>query len=277
MVMRKHKGIWVVVGLLVFVFIAINIFSFFSKKEIPTTEDTTATTTPNVLVEVTFASSTKTVQTKDYGIQFNFPVTNVDAINQEINLFVDTTISAFEEEVKGFGPLPVIDRQYTMYAWFQSYIEEHYTTFVFLVSVDTGGAHPNQFFYTKTFTPSGELVSVQSVVQALYGDTITLEQIAQVARDTLTAQLGERAAFGWIDDGLKPSPENFSDFYVEQNELVFLFEPYAIGPYAWGSLMVRIPRDAFTLPESGATSTPTSTPVTETTATTTIDTAAVTS
>jgi hypothetical protein len=275
--MKKNKGIWVIVGCLILVFILLNTFSVFSKKDTASTDTATATTTTDTLIEVTFASSTKTVQTKEYGFQFDFPVTNVDAINTEINAFVDETVSAFEDEVKSFGPLPVVDRQYTMYGWFQPHIEGNYATFAFLVSVDTGGAHPNQLFYTKTFRPTGELVSVETVIKELYGDTVTLDQIAQVTSTILTAQLGDDAAFGWIEDGLKPAPENFADFYVEQNELVLLFEPYAIGPYAWGSVMVRIPRDAFIAPESSATSTPTSTPVMETPATTTVDTTAVTS
>lgn len=269
--MKKHKGIWVVVGCLVLVFILSNVFSLFKAKPADTTTDV-ATTTQPVVVPLTFASSTKTMQTKEYGVAFNFPVTNVAVVNEHINTFVDATTDAFVEEVKGFGPLPVVDRQYTMQGWFEPHLGEQYNTFVFLVSVDTGGAHPNQVFYTKTFTPAGELATLEQAVADVYGDTITLGQIASAARSILNTQLGDDAVFGWIDDGTKPEAEYFSDFYIENNEMVFLFEPYAIGPYAWGPTFVRIPLDAFSVSPQSAATTTTATTTTATTTSPTVST-----
>lgn len=264
--MRKPSNkTWMLVGIIIIALIAINAYSFFSKQTPPAPTET-ATTTPSV-VEITFASSTKTIQTKEYAVQFDFPVTNVEHINTDISAFVDATVDAFVDEVKSFGPLPVADRQYTMYGWFEPHTDSSYTTFVFLVAVDTGGAHPNQFFYTKTYTQSGTLLSIEDALRDVYGQPITLDTVSKTAYDILMDQLGEKAVFGWLEDGLQPKPESFADFYVDNNDVVLLFEPYTIGPYAWGATTVRLSREALGLAsDAPATTTASST---ESTATTT--------
>jgi hypothetical protein len=240
----KKKRVWIIALILVVVLILTNMLMQRAKdtETVVLPKDTT----PEAIVPLTFASSTKTVANTEYEVSFDFPVTNNDRVNQTLNTFVDETIAAFEKDIDGFGPNPFPDRKYTMQSWFESRTHETYTSFVFLISVDTGGAHPNHLFSTFTFDERGEVVSLDKALQDVFGVSNGLDHVAELSREILWDELGESAEFGWIDDGTKPAPENFADFYLESDELVIMFEPYAIGPYAWSSRIVRLSREALT-------------------------------
>lgn len=238
----KKKGLWLVVLVIAIVLVGLNVFATKRATEVPTQPATMPSGEPTP-IELTVSSSTKTVQHADYGISFDFPVTNSNTVNQEVATFVDETIAGFEKEILDFGPDLLPERQYTMYGFFETYKGGPYTTFVFLVSVDTGGAHPNHTFTTRTFDQYGARVGLDAVLAYLFGEAGTIERIATIAQETITEELGESASSGWVQDGTAPIAENFQDFYVDGEMLVLLFEPYTIGPYAWQSRTVRITRD----------------------------------
>lgn len=239
----KKKGLWFIVLIIAVVLVVLNVLSARRATEIepaPTQPQAVASPAP---IELTVSSSTKTVQHADYGISFDFPVTNSEIVNQEISTFVNQTVSNFEKEVLEFGPNLIPDRQYTMYGSFKTYQGAGYTTFVFLVSVDTGGAHPNHTFSTQTFNQYGERVGLPTVLTQLFGEAGTLERIASLAQERLTQELGDSSTPEWIADGTAPAIENFQDFYIDTDTLVLLFEPYAVGPYALQSREVRLTRE----------------------------------
>jgi hypothetical protein len=191
-------------------------------------------------IELTVASSTKTVQGGTYGISLDFPVTNSETVNQQVLAYIDETVHAFEVNVEEMGPSLFPDRQYTMFGTFETYAGNGYTTFVFLTSVDTGGAHPNHTYTTYTFDTYGKVVTLAEVLQTRYSGALTLDRLALIARAELETELGEDAAYGWIASGTEPTIENYQDFYLDGDDLVILFEPYAVGPYAWSSRLVRV-------------------------------------
>lgn len=250
----SKKGLWVIVLVLAVVLVVLNVLGArrAEVEQVVPTEPEVVSPTP---LELTFASSTKTVQHADYGVSFDFPVTNSESVNQEINTFVDQTIASFEKEVLEFGPHLIPGRQYTMYGSFEQYQGSTYTTFVFLVSVDTGGAHPNHTFTTRIFDQYGKRVDITTVLTHLFGDDGTLERVATLAHESLTQQIGNSSSPEWIADGTAPIAENFQDFYVENETLVLLFEPYAVGPYALQSREVRLTREDV-VEQTSATTTP---------------------
>lgn len=260
--MKHKKSIWILVAVIALGLIVANGVALWRTQH-ASSIDTTASTTPDTaFIPLTIASSTKTVQTKLYAVQFDFPVTNNEGINQTIKSFVDETVDAFIKEVEQFEPFPTMEgRQYTMRGWFEPHLDTPFNTIMFSVAVDTGGAHPNQFIYTKTFDQSGKEVGINDVITVLYGVDTTLATIAEQARTILYQELGDAAEAGWVDDGTQPSEEHFADFYTDQGTLVVLFEPYAIGPYVWGARYVRIPQaEPITATESAST-TATTTPI----------------
>jgi len=237
----KKKRIWLIVLILVIVFIFINVLK--QQPEEIVVQDVQEEQTAPEPIALTFASSTKTIQAKTHGISFDFPVTNSDDVNNQINQFVENTITSFVKDIEDFGPSPVMERQYTMYSRFDPYVADDYTTFVFLISVDTGGAHPNHTFTTFTFDQFGEVKDLDAILSTKYEGKVSLEDVAVLAHDMLLEDLGENAKLGWIDDGTEVNPDNFKDFYLTDESLVLLFEPYAIGPYAWSSRTAEIQND----------------------------------
>jgi len=234
----QKKRIWLIVLILVIVFIFINVLK--QQPEEVIVQDVPEEQIAPEPVSLTFASSTKTIQAKTHGISFDFPVTSSDEVNSKINQFVENTIASFVKDIEDFGPSPVMERQYTMYSRFDPYVTDDYTTFVFLISVDTGGAHPNHTFTTFTFDKFGKVKDLDTILATKYEGKVTLEDVAALAHDMLWDELGENAKLGWIDDGTEVNSENFKDFYLTDEALVLLFEPYSIGPYAWSSRTVEI-------------------------------------
>lgn len=194
---------------------------------------------------LTVATSSRTVAGDFYAIGFEFPVTNSDAINASVRSRVSTLIQDFEDEVNEFGPHPVAGRTYQMTASFEQHTAGQYVGFVFLVTVDTGGAHPNHYFETMVFDENEEQVYLQDVLEREFNGEEAITPIAVETQRQLNARFDDQAASGWIQDGASPQLENFSDFYVTKTDseqtITFLFEPYAIGPYVWSSQEVTIP------------------------------------
>ncbi|MEY2641255.1 MAG: Peptidoglycan-N-acetylmuramic acid deacetylase PdaC [Candidatus Parcubacteria bacterium] len=258
--MRRNKT-WIVVLIIALILIGLNVWVFVQPEpEAPVSPEEVPAATP---IELTVASSTKTVQGGTYGISLDFPVTNSESVNQQVLAYIDETVQAFEANVEEMGPSLFPDRQYTMFGTFETHQGATYTTFVFLTSVDTGGAHPNHTYTTYTFDAYGNVVTLADVLQARYGGALTLDGLSQIARAQLETELGEDAAYGWIATGTEPTIENYQDFYLTGDDLVILFEPYAVGPYAWSARMVRVTPE-LALPPQTETATTTASTTSET-------------
>jgi hypothetical protein len=72
-----------------------------------------------------------------------------------------------------------------------------------------------------------------------------LNQISGIAtvqiQDELTKRLGETPGDSFFSEGTAPKEENFQNFVIDGNDLVFLFPPYQVAAYAAGTFDVRIP------------------------------------
>jgi hypothetical protein len=134
---------------------------------------------------------------------------------------------------------------------YQTFESNRTVSFVFTVSEYTGGAHPNGFYHTFTFdTQTGINLSLKSLFAA---GTDYLGQISKIARAQLPATIAERESLpvsqidtDMLNAGTAPTDDNFANFYLDGNNLVVLFEPYAVGPYVLGSMELDIPRTELT-------------------------------
>lgn len=114
------------------------------------------------------------------------------------------------------------------------------------IYVDTGGAHPNGYFQTFTFDKSGGDVTLASLFAP---GSQYLQRLSAIATAQVKSQIGERlnlASDADIEsalfaDGLTASPDNFANFVIDGSNLVILFPPYQVAPYAAGTFEIRIP------------------------------------
>lgn len=236
--------IWAIIILLIIIF-----GIWFVEKKVsmaPSLTDEDSLSGENKInEEVSFnhQSSKITENTEVYMIDLEFPVLEDSYVSAQIDKYINETADQFKSDAQEFGPHPVAGRKYTLFTNYQFKESENYKTFVFLTSVDMGGAHPNHFFKTLTFDNLGNLVTISDLVQKEFGEENVFEKISEVVQSKLIEDLGDVAESSWIKDGAGPFPENFQDFYVEGDKIHFLFEPYAVAAYALGSREVTLSFD----------------------------------
>jgi hypothetical protein len=170
-----------------------------------------------------------------YPIEFADSPFAVEAINNVITQEQDFFLSVFE-----FGPFyspgPLtLNIDYTVYER-----SDNIVSLLFSVSSYTGGAHPNFFYQTLVLDQNNEVVlGFEDIFQEEFDQLLT---IRPMLIEDLNAQVAELMPEGvWLDE---ESPrETFHDFVVTDDEIIFFFEPYAVGPYAMGPLTASIPLD----------------------------------
>ncbi|MEK7510695.1 MAG: DUF3298 domain-containing protein [Patescibacteria group bacterium] len=103
-----------------------------------------------------------------------------------------------------------------------------------------GGAHGMETPTTFTFdATTGTRLALADLFlpQADY-----LTRLSTLARSKLPGLTGDFTNDDFIQDGTRPIQENFQVFYLEGDDLVFLFPPYQVAPYAAGTIIFRLDR-----------------------------------
>lgn len=142
-------------------------------------------------------------------------------------------------KIQGLGP----DRKYALDMSYKIYTAPQYVSVVYTIYEDTLGAHPNAYYLTFLFDKAGQKVGIESL---LSGNRNGLALLAQRAAVQVGAELKKR--MGAEDttgllfaEGFAPTADNYSNFYVDGGDLVVLFPPYQVAPYAAGAFEARVP------------------------------------
>lgn len=171
-----------------------------------------------------------------------------------IETWLRTSIEEFKQNARPQS-LPSLDQQmlrerggYTYSAQYKHFnsVSDKLSSYEYSVYVDTGGAHPNGYFKTFVFDANGIEIKLPDlfVPGSDYLDRIATSSLAQITKD-LTDRLSVGASNALFEEGLEPKEENFSNFVIDSDTLVFLFPPYQVAPYAAGDFEVRIPLSEF--------------------------------
>lgn len=115
----------------------------------------------------------------------------------------------------------------------------HTVSYIFTIYEDTLGAHGNTFFHTFTFdTETGAPLALADIFSL---GVDYLNTLSSLARAKLPAIIGPDADATFIKNGTTPEEKNFANFFFDNQELVFIFPPYQVGPYTAGTQTLRIP------------------------------------
>lgn len=167
-------------------------------------------------------------------IKAKYPVTQSSSVNSYLRDFVLNTISQFkkdnawvndEESGQNFSVSLNID--------YKTYYTDKYTSYVFDLLSYTGGAHDVSLSYTLVFDSNGRNLTIRDIVPQE-----KLEKIAKLVRDDLLSRSGSDKT--WIEQGTSADYQNFDKFYFENNNVVFIFDPYEVAPYFEGKKNVSI-------------------------------------
>ena len=192
-----------------------------------------------------------TEETDLYSIHIIYPrvanaevQTRIDSlVREEIAWFKEESVALIDEQEA--ARLREAQRHYELIIEYKPYTLEPSASYVFSIYLDTGGAHPNAFYRTATFSAAGEELLLEDlfVQGAPY-----LPRLSEQAYTRVLAELGRRSGGEVTPDmedgvrlGTAPSPEALQFFYLSNGSLHLLFPPYQVAAYAAGAFDIAIP------------------------------------
>ncbi|MDB4991806.1 MAG: hypothetical protein JWL75_51 [Parcubacteria group bacterium] len=195
-----------------------------------------------------------------YDVDMEYPsATPLVAVSAAANAQAVATMKAAMQQVVdqfkkdgGFATLTPNDvqmmgldqRKEALSSEYKTYIGARTVSYSFLIYEDTLGAHPNGFFQTFTFdTKTGAQLSLGDI---FLPSIPYLERVSNRARTDLPGIIGKMSGGTFTDTdsikmGTAPTKDNFSTFYISGKNLVIVFPPYQVGPYALGTVEDPIP------------------------------------
>ena len=197
----------------------------------PTTQEATSTS-------ITVATSTISEETADYSIDAEYPRFGIPAIDAKIQAKSVAAVADLKSQASNDEPAKNDFPQDAYAAHFGSiYTSDKLISVRFYTGDYTGGAHGLPYIFGMTFDrASGDELTLDEAL-ALTGKSLT--QVATAAKAKLQTQLGDDI----LDiAGADPDPKNYASFYVTKSDVVFIFQPYQVAPYAAGAPEVAIPR-----------------------------------
>lgn len=178
-----------------------------------------------------------------YDVLYPVEVLDEPFIQASIDGLLQTQIDAFREAVEATPSSPgelFLEMDYDVYTF-----DDNVFSVVFAENTYTGGAHPNLYYYTLTFDrENDEVLALQDLF--LSGST-PLDLIVPTVREQLYATLGDdEASRSFIDPGTDYDYANYAAFAISEDDLIFLFPPYQVAPYAAGPQLAAVPLDTLT-------------------------------
>lgn len=163
-----------------------------------------------------------------------------------IDTYLQQTQQAFEESYTPDYSLPSFLNYWTMGISYELYhFSDNVLSIKFTNDFYTGGAHPNHDFSTFTFNLTQDR---QLYLQDLFTEGSNyLQVIAPIVQQDLETHLAE--VFGAplsdmdkdiIVQGTGENPDNYQNFALTPDALIFFFPPYQVAAYAAGAQQVSI-------------------------------------
>lgn len=225
-----NKATSLVVGLVV---IAIAVFAVLSlgQRQLPSSMNTS---------QIAVATSTITASTTEYTVDAQYPQFGIPTIDTQVASTVQSAASDLESQAMQDQPAENNYPLYNFSSIFENtYLGSDYVSAEIVLSDYTGGAHENPVIYGATFDrATGQPVTLD---QALALTGMTLEQVASSSKAQL-AQNPDTQPTGMWASGSDPTPDNYSTFLINKTDVVFIFQPYQVGPFSSGAPQVVIPR-----------------------------------
>ena len=161
-----------------------------------------------------------------------------ERVNQVIASMIERSIPVFEESKDGFEQKSSFSVDYSV-----QYISEELLSIRFNQSIYVAGAsHPNDYAVAFNYDLVGEKEIMLSDI--FKDDSGYLEVISTYCINDILAGLLEEERQSLEDQvriGAGPEEDNFSAFVFNDKSLIFIFNPYQVGPYAMGFFEVEMP------------------------------------
>lgn len=187
--------------------------------------------------------------TLQYLVNINYPqLTGIEnpKIEFEINSFISKSVKSYLDVFKTGFMSPDEYEQFDLTADNELYINDSIlsltdTRFTFYLEqyfYYVGAAHGNTEFITYNFNISDSHLLILDELFRENSDYI--QKISELCINKLMDNT-EYSDINWISEGASPNIENFENFLLLDEGIMFIFEPYAVAAYAAGPQFVTIP------------------------------------
>jgi len=190
-----------------------------------------------------------------YNVQVEYPqfCKASSAFNEKIADLIAGKIETFKKDAKdnyearratalAESPLPEIpDRPFDFIgSWESSQINGEYVSFVVYLYYFTGGAHGVTEVHAFNYNlKEGKEITI---LDFLNSSQPALEKLADLSSQSVTSQLGSGGLVidgfleQMIEDGTKPTQENYQNFNFNYNSLTIYFQQYQVAPGSAGPI-----------------------------------------
>ncbi len=163
-------------------------------------------------------------------------------LNEAITAHLDKTYKSFVADLtKNMDPKFKADNSYDVDTDVATYIPGKFVSLVFTISEYTGGAHPMTQFDILNLRLSGGEPRPVALADLFSSEDAAIKAISDYCMGDLKKQKA-----GFVLDKMVVSLDKkmLRHFSVSQRGIAFLFEPYAVAPYAEGTFEVTVPFSA---------------------------------
>jgi len=175
---------------------------------------------------------------------------NVSGFNQIVKSRVAKELAAFKKQMLSLSAadlkmLPTSMNNYIEIGYNIEYADNDLISVSFLEGTFTGGAHPNYSYFTITYDlRNGKELKLSDLFKpgARYLEAVS----AYATRDLQSRKMPDSdenmglAQDTWAE-GATAKAENYQSWNLTKKGLMFIFDPYQVGPYAAGSQTVIVP------------------------------------
>lgn len=124
------------------------------------------------------------------------------------------------------------------YEWFSHASDT--ISVLFSIGFYTGSAHPNMDYHSFTFNQADQ--RELTLAEVFRDGQIPWTDISIMVQEDLKAKLGgESADMAWIEQGTGTNPDNYKNWVITEDSLIFYFPPYQVTAYAAGPQQTQIP------------------------------------
>lgn len=173
-------------------------------------------------------------------ININYPRTKYSVLNNYIKEKTENIIDEFMEYAKE----PTQENiSYSLYIEYETYEYKNYISYVFFISMYTGGAHPDNSVLSINYnTQYNKIIKILNIYD-------NLNNLSKISRDLLRKnnQINSSSdQLNMILEGTEPDEYNFRNFAITENGIILFFEPYQVAPYVFGTIRITIPYNQLT-------------------------------
>lgn len=182
-------------------------------------------------------TSNASKENNSYKMNINYPITNNDLLNKEIEKTINNYKIQFHNDLKNLPNNP----NYQLDINYKKYDYNNYISYIFYIESDLRGAHPSHQINTINYnTKENKLVTIDNIVE--YSSNI-LNTLSHLSREHLKniKIFKDNDINEMMISGTKPTKNNFKNFVFTKNGLMIIFERYQIAPYFFGEYNITIP------------------------------------